>query len=89
MTVDHALSLLTAFTITAVILIGPVLAVAAIIGTVVGIVQTATQVNEPSIAYAMKVLGVVALMLALGPMLVDKALNYTRTCFRDVAGVVR
>jgi flagellar biosynthesis protein FliQ len=88
-TVEHALTLLLAFLQAAIVLIGPVLAVAAVIGTLTGVIQTATQINEPSIAYAAKVLGIVVLLLFAGPAMIDKALSYTKTCFGDVARVVR
>lgn len=89
MTIEHALTLLFAFLQTAVVLVGPILLVAAVVGTLIGVLQTATQINEPSIAYAAKVAGVVILLLFAGPAMIDKALSYTRTCFADVARVVR
>ena len=89
MTVEHALTLLLAFLQAAIVLVGPVLAVAAVIGTLTGVLQTATQIQEPSIAYAAKVLGIVVLLLFAGPAMIDKALSYTKTCFADVARVVR
>jgi len=88
-TVEHALTLLLAFLQAAIVLVGPVLAVAAVIGTLTGVLQTATQIQEPSIAYAAKVLGIVVLLLFAGPAMIDKALSYTKTCFADVARVVR
>jgi flagellar biosynthetic protein FliQ len=89
MSVEHAMTLLSAFLQACVTLIGPVLLVAAVIGTVIGVLQTATQVNEPSIAYAAKVAGIVILLLFVGPALLDRALSYTRTCFTDISRVVR
>ena len=89
MTVEHALTLLLAFLQAAIVLVGPVLAVAAVIGTLTGVLQTATQIQEPSIAYAAKVLGIVVPLLFAGPAMIDKALSYTKTCFADVARVVR
>jgi flagellar biosynthetic protein FliQ len=89
MSVDHAMTLLAAFLQLAVTLIGPVLLVAAVVGTFIGVMQTATQIQEPSIAYAAKVAAIVILLLFAGPALLDRVLGYTRACFTDVGRVVR
>ncbi len=89
MTNDHALQLISTFVQTTLAATGPVLGVALVVGTGVGVLQTATQVNEPSIAYAVKVAGLVALLLVAGPALAEKVLSYTRATFGDVAHVVR
>ncbi len=89
MTSDHALQIISSFVSTSLVAIGPVLVVALVVGTGVGVLQTATQINEPSIAYAMKVAGLVALLLIAGPALAEKVVSYTRTTFADVANVVR
>lgn len=88
MTTDHALTLLTRFLEIALYATAPLLAVAAIVGILVGIVQTATQINEPAIAYAAKVAGVLALVLIGGPAIADKLLGYTRNSFSSIAHVV-
>lgn len=88
MTTDHALTLLTRFLEVALYATAPLLAVAAIVGILVGIVQTATQINEPAIAYAAKVTGVLALVLIAGPAISDKLLAYTRNSFSSIAHVV-
>ncbi|MFO0553008.1 MAG: flagellar biosynthetic protein FliQ [Polyangiaceae bacterium] len=88
MTTDGAATLITRFTETALYVATPILVVAAIVGVFVGIVQTATQINEPAIAYAAKVVGLVALLLLAGPLLTDKLLTYTRQSFAAIAEVV-
>jgi len=89
MTVDHAMTLLASFLQAAAMLIGPILLVAAVVGTFIGVMQTATQIQEPSIAYGAKVAAIVVLLLFAGPALVDRVLGYTRACFTDVARVAR
>ncbi len=88
MTTDAAMTILTQFLHASVYVVAPILGVAAIVGVIVGIVQTATQINEPAIAYAAKVLGLVALVLLVGPAIGDKLLAYTRDSFGAVARVV-
>ncbi len=88
MTTDGAISLLSRFGETGLYVALPLLAVAAVVGVVVGVLQTATQINEPAIAYAAKVAGVVALALVLGPAIADKLLTYTKDSIGSVAHVV-
>jgi flagellar biosynthetic protein FliQ len=88
-TSDQALDLFTGFVTATLYLVGPVLAVAAIAGTLIGIVQTATQINEPSIGYAVKVAALIGLMLVVGPTLAEKMISYTRVTFERVGHVVQ
>ncbi len=88
MTTDGAITLLSKFGEVGLFVATPLLVVAAIVGVVVGVVQTATQINEPAIAYAAKVAGVVALTLLAGPAIADKLLAYTKESIGAIAHVV-
>jgi flagellar biosynthetic protein FliQ len=88
MTTDSAVTLLTKFVEISLYVGMPLLAVAAVVGVVVGVIQTATQINEPAIAYAAKVAGMLAVILLVGPAIFDKMLAYTRGSFDAVAHVV-
>jgi flagellar biosynthesis protein FliQ len=88
MTTDSAITLLTRFVEVSLYVGMPLLAVAAVVGVVVGVLQTATQINEPAIAYAAKVAGMLAVILFVGPAIFDKMLAYTRASFDAVAHVV-
>jgi flagellar biosynthesis protein FliQ len=88
MTTDGAITLLSKFGETGLYVAVPLLAVAAIVGVLVGVIQTATQINEPAIAYASKVAAIVALTLLAGPAMADKLLGYTKDSFGSIAHVV-
>lgn len=88
MTTDGAMTILSHFLETGLYVAAPLLAVAVVIGVGIGVVQTATQINEPAIAYAAKVAGLVALTLFAGPAIADKLLGYTRDTFRSITHVV-
>lgn len=88
MNTDHVSTLLTRFLEISLYVAAPLLIVTALVGIVVGIVQAATQINEPSISYAAKVVGLVAVLLFLGPVILDKLLVYTRSSFAGIATVV-
>ena len=56
---------------------GPLVMAAAIIGLLIGILQAATQVQEQTIGSALKIIGVFALMIALGFWMYQYLSNYT------------
>jgi flagellar biosynthetic protein FliQ len=68
---------------------GPPLAAALTIGLIVGVIQTATQVNEATVLFVLKVIGVALVMAALGPTLVRSLVEYTRETIGSMAKVVR
>jgi flagellar biosynthetic protein FliQ len=89
MTPDQAVALVSNLFRTTLYVAGPLLAVAMVIGVAVGIVQTATQVNEASISFLVKVAAVVAVGAALGSHLATIVLDYTRTSYSAIGDVVR
>lgn len=84
---EHVMTIAGAFFRTALYLAGPLLVASLVAGVVVGLVQTATQVNEPSVSFVVKVVALLAVILALGPTLLTQTLEYTRTCFENIATV--
>lgn len=89
MTIDGALGLLAELLRASVYLAGPPLAVSLVAGLVVGVIQTATQVNEASVAFVVKVTAVTAVIVAAGPTLAAHAVSYTARSLEAVAHVVR
>jgi flagellar biosynthesis protein FliQ len=88
-TSDHALALFRELFQVTMFAAAPILLALAIVGVVIGIIQTATQINEASIAYVAKVLALAALLVFLGPTIAEKITRYTRESFEKVAHVVR
>jgi flagellar biosynthetic protein FliQ len=86
---DQATGLLVALLRTTLLVAGPVLAVALVAGLVVGVLQTATQINEASISFLAKVGAVLVLAVVLGPHLASYLVSYTRSTFEGIALVVR
>ena len=62
MSPDHALALLAGLLKTTMIVTGPLLAAALLGGLFVGVMQTATQINEQSIGYVLKTAVVLVVM---------------------------
>lgn len=89
MNLDQAIALMTELLKTAVMVGGPVLGAALVGGVVIGIVQTATQINEASIAYVVKAGCVILMFLVAGTALASRTVQYTRDSFSRIADVVR
>ena len=89
MSPDHALALMQGLLQVTIIVVGPLLFAALLAGVTVGIVQTATQVNEASLGFIVKVLAALIALLLFGPMMAEKLVSYTRQSFEAVSTVVR
>ena len=89
MNVDQAIALMSEMLVTALFVGGPVLGAALVGGLFMGIVKTATQVNEMSLSFLVKAACVALVFLLAGSALAQKAVGYTRASFISVAEVVR
>jgi len=67
---------------------GPLLVTVLVVGVVVGIVQAATQINEPTIAFVAKAAALTAALFALGAMLLSYLVDYTTTLFRSIPHLI-
>jgi flagellar biosynthetic protein FliQ len=86
---DQALELFATLLKAAIFVAGPVLLAALVAGVTVGIVQAATQINEASISFVVKVAAVLAVLVTVGPALASHAVGYARTSFLAIEHVVR
>ncbi len=89
MTSAQALELFARLLQTTIFVAGPVLLTSLLAGLMVGIVQAATQINESSISFVIKVTSVVGVLVGLGPTLVSYAVDYARGSFLAIEHVVR
>lgn len=88
MTIDQAIALMTSLIEASVFVAGPVLGAALVGGVCIGVLQTATQINEMSVAYVVKAGCVLLVFLLAGSTLAAKTVHYTRTSFSNIANVV-
>lgn len=63
------------------LLSGPPLLAAALVGFVVGALQGATQIHDPALAYVPKLLAVVLVTWAMGPVLGAELVRFTHALF--------
>jgi flagellar biosynthesis protein FliQ len=68
----------------AVMLAAPILLVVLIIGLVVSIFQAATQINEQTLSFIPKLLGVIVALVIAGPWMLETMLDYMRAVFTSI-----
>jgi len=89
MSPDSVLQLGTEAMNTAVLLAMPLLGVTLVLGLVVSIFQAATQINEMTLSFIPKLIGLVAVLVLAGPWLLDVIINYTKDIYLSIPDVVR
>ena len=77
-------ALLTAFLISA-----PILLVTLAIGMLVSVFQAVTQINEVTMTFVPKILGVFAVAALLGPWMVGTMVSYTHRLFVMLPQIAR
>jgi len=67
---------------------GPLLLAVLLVGVVVGVVQAATQLNEPTIAFVAKAATLTAALFAVGSWLLVSLVDYTQTLFHRIPHLI-
>ena len=66
----------------------PMLLVALIIGLIVSIFQAATQINEQTLSFIPKLVGIFVALVVAGPWMLSVMLDYMREIFGGIPGLV-
>jgi flagellar biosynthesis protein FliQ len=66
----------------------PMLLVALAVGLVVSIFQAATQINEMTLSFIPKLIGIFVTMIIAGPWMLTIMLDYMRQMFSSIPGMV-
>ena len=74
--------------LTALLLAAPMLVVALGIGLVVSVLQAVTQIQEQTLAFVPKLVGVAVVFLVALPWMIQFAVKYTTELFRSLPGIV-
>ena len=69
---------------TAVLVCAPLLTVALLIGVVVGIVQAATSINEQTLSFIPKLIGMALALLLFGSWQIVTLVDFTRSIFQRI-----
>lgn len=67
---------------------GPLLLTVLVVGVVVGIIQAATQLNEPTIAFVSKAAALTVALFALGSLLVGHLVEFTTLLFQRIPHLI-
>jgi flagellar biosynthetic protein FliQ len=66
----------------------PMLLVALIIGLIVSIFQAATQINEATLSFIPKLVGIFVALVVAGPWMLSVMLDYMRQVFTGIPGMI-
>jgi len=72
----------------ALILAGPILLMSLLVGSLISMIQAATQINESTMTFVPKMLGVVAVLLLLGSWMLQQSLTFTYGLFTSLPNLV-
>lgn len=67
---------------------GPVLGVALVVGLVIGVLQAATSINEQTLSFVPKLLAAFATLAVAGPWMVSTLVEYIQQTLRSIPSVV-
>jgi len=70
------------------LLAAPLLLVALATGLLVGVFQAATQINEMTLSFIPKLLGMAAVIALAGPWMIKLMVDYTRQLFESIPGLI-
>lgn len=71
-----------------VLLSAPVLLTALAIGLAIGMVQAATQIQEMTLSFIPKLLGMFAALLLAGHWMLDIVVDYTLRLYESIPGII-
>lgn len=71
--------------LTALLVGGPILGVCLVVGLLVSIFQAMTQIQEQTLTFIPKILAIIAVMLLLGPWMLNVLTGYTGNLFNQLA----
>ena len=72
----------------ALLLGGPMLLAVLVFGVMVGVLQAATQINEPTIAFVVKAVALVATLALTGHFLLGKMVAFTIDLFQRIPHLI-
>jgi len=67
---------------------GPLLLVGLAIGLIVSVFQAVTQIQEQSLSFIPKIVGVAVVVVVAGPWMLGQLLGYTEELYRSIPALV-
>lgn len=72
----------------ALMLAGPPILVAMVVGIVISILQAATQINEASLSFVPKLIALFLVLLVMGPWMITIMTDYIRNLFTSIPTLI-
>jgi flagellar biosynthetic protein FliQ len=71
-----------------IMLAAPLLLAALVMGLLVGVFQAATQINEMTLSFIPKLVGMAGTLVVAGPWMLKTIVGYTRELFESIPGLI-
>lgn len=68
----------------AMLMAGPILLAALVVGLVIGMIQAATQIQEMTLSFIPKLLGIVGVLVIAGPWMLSVMVDWMRTLIAEI-----
>ncbi len=88
MSETYVLSLAQNALMVALMVAGPVLVISLVIGSLVSLVQAATQINEVTLTFIPKIIGIALVFLLLGAWMLQQLIQFTVHLFQTLPSLV-
>ena len=85
---DTVVNLATQAMILSLKIAGPILLLGLIIGLLVSIFQAVTSIQEQSLSFIPKVIGVAVLIVVLGPWMLDQLVGYAQNLYMSIPQLI-
>jgi flagellar biosynthetic protein FliQ len=85
---DTVVNLATQAMILSLKIAGPILLLGLIIGLLVSIFQAVTSIQEQSLSFIPKVVGVAVLIVVLGPWMLDQLVGYAQSLYMSIPSLI-
>jgi len=85
---DTVVSLATQAMVLSLKIAGPILLLGLIIGLLASIFQAVTSIQEQSLSFIPKVVGVAVLIVVLGPWMLDQLVTYAQQLYMSIPSLI-
>ena len=85
---DTVINLATQAMMLALKVAGPVLLLGLIIGLLVSIFQAVTSIQEQSLSFIPKIIGVAVLIVVLGPWMLNQMVSYAQSLYLSIPSLI-
>ncbi len=70
------------------VLTGPLLLAALVIGLIISVFQAATQINEQTLSFIPKLLGMLLTLILIGPWMLQTMVDYIRRLLESIPQII-